>query len=174
MGVACHRIYKLKPLPAPSYRAKKRKLNSVKQRTGRLLLREPNLYRAFLILALPVFRAHRKAFNELVDTYFIGQIRAPWPRRQGFHLLAPLLNIFASFQVGFGVAGVAVISQLLGARRKDEPGERHGVLVAVAVLLAMMNLLLLCALSTPTRIHGAGGGGDVFVCLCLLPGCMSS
>ncbi len=40
-----------------------------------LLLREPNLYKAFLLLALPVFGANfMKAFNELVDTFFIGKI----------------------------------------------------------------------------------------------------
>ena len=40
-----------------------------------LLLREPNLYKAILVLALPVFGANfMKAFNELVDTFFIGQI----------------------------------------------------------------------------------------------------
>ena len=40
-----------------------------------LLLREPNIYKAFLILALPVFGANfMKAFNELVDTFFIGHV----------------------------------------------------------------------------------------------------
>ena len=45
-----------------------------KDRT-QLLLREPNLYKAFLILALPIFGANfLRAFNDLVDTFFIGQI----------------------------------------------------------------------------------------------------
>ena len=90
----------------------------MKQRRDRteLLLREPNLYKAFLILALPVFGANfMKAFNELVDTYFIGQIANSVAAQAGVSLSWPLLNIFASFQAGFGVAGVAVVSQLLGA-----------------------------------------------------------
>lgn len=38
-----------------------------------LLLYEPNLYKAFLILALPVMGANLlKSFHDLVDTYFIG------------------------------------------------------------------------------------------------------
>ena len=80
----------------------------MKQRRDRteLLLREPNLYKAFLILALPVFGANFiKAFNELVDTYFIGQIANSVAAQAGVSLSWPLLNIFASFQAGFGVAG---------------------------------------------------------------------
>ena len=46
----------------------------MKQDRRALLLYEPNLYKAFLTLALPVFGANfMKAFNELVDTFFIGQ-----------------------------------------------------------------------------------------------------
>ena len=62
-----------------------------------------------------------KAFNELVDTFFIGQIGLRGGAG-GVSISWPLLNIFTAFQVGFGVAGVAVISQLLGAGRKDGPG----------------------------------------------------
>lgn len=37
-----------------------------------LLLREPNLYKSFLILSLPIFGANfLRAFNDMVDTYFI-------------------------------------------------------------------------------------------------------
>ena len=141
-------------------------MDSVKHRRDRteLLLREPNLYKAFLILALPVFGANFiKAFNELVDTYFIGQIANSVAAQAGVSLSWPLLNIFASFQAGFGVAGVAVISQLLGAGRKDQARENAGVLLAVAVLFgAVMNLLLYFA--APGVMALMGAEGDVFVC----------
>lgn len=109
-----------------------------------LLLREPNLYRAFLILTLPVFGANfMRAFNELVDTYFIGQTANSVASQAGVAIAWPLLNIFASFQVGFGVAGVAVISQLLGAGRQEKAREHAGVLLVVAVLFGgALNALL--------------------------------
>ena len=109
-----------------------------------LLLREPNLYRAFLILTLPVFGANfMRAFNELVDTYFIGQTANSVASQAGVAIAWPLLNIFASFQVGFGVAGVAVISQLLGAGRQEKARENAGVLLVVAVLFGgALNALL--------------------------------
>ena len=53
---------------------KRKEAGGVKQDRRALLLYEPNLYKAFLTLALPVFGANfMKAFNELVDTFFIGQ-----------------------------------------------------------------------------------------------------
>ncbi len=129
-----------------------------------LLLREPNIYKAFLILALPVFGANfMKAFNELVDTFFIGHVANSVAAQAGVSISWPLLNIFASFQVGFGVAGVAVISQFLGAGRREHARENAGVLLAVAVLFgAALNLLLY--LAAPAVMSLMGAEGDVFAC----------
>ena len=129
-----------------------------------LLLREPNLYKVFLILALPVFGANfMKAFNELVDTYFIGQIANSVAAQAGVSLSWPLLNIFASFQAGFGVAGVAVVSQLLGAGRRERARDNAGVLLLVSVVLgAVLNLLLY--LAAPGVMVLMGASGDVLAC----------
>ena len=141
-------------------------MDSVKQRRDRteLLLREPNLYKAFLILALPVFGANfMKAFNELVDTYFIGQIANSVAAQAGVSLSWPLLNIFASFQAGFGVAGVAVVSQLLGAGERERARDNAGVLLLVSVVLgAVLNLLLY--LAAPGVMALMGASGDVLAC----------
>ena len=41
----------------------------MKRDRTQLLLHEPNLYKAFLILALPIFAANfMRAFNDLIDT----------------------------------------------------------------------------------------------------------
>lgn len=129
-----------------------------------LLLREPNLYKAFLTLALPVFGANfMKAFNELVDTFFIGQTANSVAAQAGVSISWPLLNIFASFQVGFAVAGVAVISQLLGAERREQARENAGVLLVVAVLFgAVLNALLY--LIAPPVMALMGATGDVLTC----------
>ena len=109
-----------------------------------LLLREPNLYKAILILALPVFGANfMKAFNELVDTFFIGQIADSVSAQTAISMCWPVINLFAAFQTGFGVAGVALVSQLLGAGRRERARENAGVLLVVAVLFGvLLNLLL--------------------------------
>lgn len=129
-----------------------------------LLLQEPNLYKAFFILTLPVFGANfMKAFNELVDTSFIGQTANSVASQAGVALSWPLLNIFASFQVGFGVAGVAVVSQLLGGRQEERARENAGVLMVVAVLFGVgLNLLLY--LTAPGIMTLVGARGEVLDC----------
>ena len=134
-----------------------------RDRTG-LLLQEPNLYKAFFILTIPVFGANfMKAFNELVDTSFIGQTANSVASQAGVALSWPLLNIFASFQVGFGVAGVAVVSQLLGGRQEERARENAGVLMVVAVLFGVgLNLLLY--LAAPVILALVGAQGEVLDC----------
>lgn len=136
----------------------------MKQDRQALLLYEPNLYKAFLTLALPVFGANfMKAFNELVDTFFIGQTANSVAAQAGVSISWPLINIFAAFQVGFGVAGVAVVSQLLGAERREEARENAGVLLAVAVLFGVV-LNALLYLVAPWVMAFTGAAGDVFTC----------
>ena len=132
----------------------------MKRDRSELLLREPSLYKAFLILTLPVFGANfMKAFNELVDTYFIGQMANSVSAQAGVALAWPLLNIFASFQVGFGVAGVAAVSQLLGAGREERAKENAGVLTVIALLFGVgLNLLLYLIAPGVMGLMGAEGG----------------
>ncbi len=136
----------------------------MKQDRRALLLYEPNLYKAFLTLALPVFGANfMKAFNELVDTFFIGQTANSVAAQAGVSISWPLINIFAAFQVGFGVAGVAVVSQLLGAERREEARENAGVLLAVAVLFGVV-LNALLYLVAPWVMAFTGATGDDYAC----------
>ncbi len=134
-----------------------------KDRT-QLLLREPNLYKAFLILALPIFGANfLRAFNDLVDTFFIGQIADSVAAQAGISLAWPPLNILLSLQAGFSVAGVAIISQLLGAGREDKARDNAGLLLIVAVAIGVvMNALLYAIAPWAMRVMGADGG--VFKC----------
>lgn len=124
-----------------------------------LLLEEPNLYRAFFILTLPVFGANfMKAFNELVDTFFIGQIADSVAAQAGVSIAWPLINIFAAFQIGFGVAGVAVISQLMGANRKEEAQDSAGILLMISVVLGLLlNIVLYCTAPAVMTLMGATG-----------------
>lgn len=134
-----------------------------KDRT-RLLLHEPNLYKAFIILALPIFGANfMRAFNDLVDTYFIGQIPDSVAAQAGISSAWPLLNILLSFQVGFSVAGVAVISQLLGAGKEKKARDNAGMLLLIAVVLGAVVNVVLYAIS-PWAMAAMGAEGGVLDC----------
>lgn len=129
-----------------------------------LLLREPNLYKAFLILAAPIFGANfMRAFNELVDTYFIGQTANSVAAQAGVSIAWPLINIFTSFQAGFAVAGVAVVSQLLGGDRREQARENAGLLTGVALIFGVVLNVLLYFLA-PAVLAAMGAQGDVLAC----------
>lgn len=129
-----------------------------------LLLNEPNLYKSFLILSLPIFGANfLRAFNDMVDTYFIGQIPDSVAAQAGISSAWPPLSILQSFQVGFGVAGVAIISQLLGARESEKARENAGVLFLLSIVLGILTNVL-TYLIAPYAMTLIGAEGAAHVC----------
>lgn len=129
-----------------------------------LLLSEPNLYKSFVILALPIFGANfLRAFNDMVDTYFIGQIADSVAAQAGISDAWPPLSILQSFQVGFGVAGVAVISQLLGAGKSEKARENAGLLFVISLFLGILINAVTYFLA-PAAMTIIGAEGATHVC----------
>ena len=105
-----------------------------------LLLEEKNIYRAFVILALPVFLSNMlKSFHDLVDTFFIGQMENSVTAQAGISVAWPALNILLSLVSGLMVAGVAVVSQCHGAR--EEKRARQFSMLLLELFLALGVLL---------------------------------
>ena len=129
-----------------------------------LLLSEPNLYKSFIVLSLPIFGANfLRAFNDLVDTFFIGQIPDSVAAQAGISSAWPPLSILQSFQVGFGIAGVAVISQLLGAGKKEKARDHAGTLFLISLLLGVLVNALTYILA-PAAMSLIGAEGATHVC----------
>lgn len=127
---------------------------------GELLLREKNLYKAFIILALPVFGVNLlMSMNDLIDTYFVGQMPDSVAAQAGMSISWPLINILMSFNIGLAVAGVAVISQFLGAGKKDKAQKYAGMLVTLSISIGIViNALLYFLAPVAIRWMGAEGG----------------
>jgi len=132
----------------------------MKRDRSQLLLHEPNLYKAFIILALPICGANfLRAFNDLVDTYFIGQSIDSVTAQAGISIAWPVLNILMSLQIGFAVAGVAVISQLLGSEQRERARENAGLLLVLALISGVMvNVVIYCFCPAILELMGAEGG----------------
>lgn len=109
-----------------------------------LLLHEKNIYKAFAILATPVFFANMlKSFHDLVDTYFIGQMANSVQAQAGISIAWPPLNILLSLVTGLCVAGVAVISQYNGAGDQKRSKQFSMLLLELAgVLGIVLNVLV--------------------------------
>lgn len=124
-----------------------------------LLLREPRLYRAFLSLAWPVMLANLlKTLHDLVDTFFIGQMENSVPSQAAIAITWPLLNIFLALSIGLSVAGVALISQYLGAGQNEKARQYSGILLTLSLGAAVVfNLLLFLIASPVMKLMGAAG-----------------
>lgn len=135
----------------------------MKQSRYDLLLHEKNLYKAFTILALPVFMANIiKSLHDLVDTYFIGQMENSVAAQAGLSIAWPPINILMSFTIGLSVAGVSVISQLLGAGKKEDAKKYSGLLVLLSVGLGVLVNTILYFLA-PGILSLMGAEGDVHI-----------
>lgn len=127
-----------------------------------LLLKEKKLYRAFMYLAFPVMAANLlKSFHDLVDTYFIGQMENSVAAQAGISITWPLLNIFLSLSAGLAVAGVAIISQYLGAKDKESARQYSGLLFILSIIIGLIvNVLLF--LFSPIVLQLMGAEGSVY------------
>lgn len=127
-----------------------------------LILHEKNMYKSFIILALPVFGVNMLlSLNDLIDTYFIGQMPNSVAAQAGMSISWPLINILMAFNIGLSVAGVAVISQFLGAGNKEKAKKYSGMLVLFSTGLGVVINLLLFII-TPTVIGWMGAEGGVY------------
>lgn len=127
-----------------------------------LLLKEKKLYQAFLYLALPVMAANLlKSVHDLVDTYFIGQLENSVAAQAGIAITWPLLDIFLSLSTGLAIAGVAIISQFLGAKDNESAREYSGLLFILSIGIGLVvNVLLF--LFSPLVLHSMGAKEGVY------------
>ena len=136
----------------------------MKKDKSQLILHEKNMYKAFLVLSLPVMGANfLKALHDMVDTFFVGQMENSVAAQAGMSISWPLLNILLSFNVGLSVAGVALISQFLGADQNEEARHYSGLLLSASVITGVIVNALLFAVS-PVIMRLMGAYGDVLTC----------
>lgn len=136
----------------------------MKKDKSQLILHEKNMYKAFMVLSLPVMGANfLKALHDMVDTFFVGQMENSVAAQAGMSISWPLLNILLSFNVGLAVAGVALISQFLGADQNEEARHYSGLLLSASVITGVIVNALLFAVS-PVIMRLMGAYGDVLTC----------
>ena len=129
---------------------------------SQLILSEKNLYKAFIRLALPVFGVNLlMSMNDLLDTYLIGQMPHSVAAQAGMSISWPLINILMSFNIGLAIAGVAIISQLLGAGNQKAAQRYSGMLVSFSVIIGVVVNVILFFI-TPTIIRRMGATGGVY------------
>lgn len=134
----------------------------MKQDRQHLLLHDNNLVRSFVVLALPLFGVNLlTSLNDLIDTYFIGNIPNSVEAQAGMGAAWPFLNILIAFNMGVAVAGVAVISQFLGAGKQQEARKYGAMLVVIGLVMGLVINALVYFLA-PYVLQWMGTEGGVF------------
>lgn len=129
-----------------------------RDRTG-LILYEKNMYKAFMIMALPVMGANLlKGLHDITDTFFVGHMKNSAAAQAGMSISWPLLNILISFNIGLAVAGGAIISRYLGAGEKEEAKHYSGLLFILSIVTGVIvNALTFAIAPSVMKIMGADG-----------------
>ena len=135
-------------------------MKPMKQDRQHLLLHENNMYKSFVMLALPLFGVNLlTSLNDLIDTYFVGNMPNSVAAQSGMSVSWPFMNILMAFNMGIAVAGVAVISQFLGAGKRKEAQKYGAMLVTLGVSIGLIiNVLIYFLAPFVMRWMGAEGG----------------
>lgn len=124
------------------------------------LILHGNLYKAILYLAVPiVLNSFIQTVYNLTDTYWLGKIGSD--PMAAITLVSPVQNIIINVGSGITVAGSVLISQSIGAGKKDNARSMANHLFVCAVVFSVV-LSLLCVIFTPAIVGWLGAEGDVF------------
>ena len=120
---------------------------------------EGSLMRAILVIAVPVvINSMIQTCYNLTDTYWLGKVGTD--ALAAINLVTPVQNIVINFGSGISVAGSVLISQYLGAGKKDEANRMANQVFSCAILFACVCAGLIC-LITPAMVRWLGAENGV-------------
>lgn len=120
---------------------------------------EGSLIHAMLAIAVPVIMNSliQTCYN-LTDTYWLGKVGTD--ALAAINLVTPVQNIVINFGSGISVAGSVLISQYLGAGKKDQANRMASQVFSCALIFACACAGLIC-LATPVLVGWLGAEGGV-------------
>lgn len=114
----------------------------------RRILYDKNILKGILLLALPImFNNIVKAFHDVVDMLVVGKMDAPANivsnQIAAIGFVGPVISIFQALALGVMIAGAALMSQYIGAKKKEDAASISGqLLIICGVIGIVFNILL--------------------------------
>lgn len=114
----------------------------------RRILYDKNILKGILLLALPImFNNIVKAFHDVVDMLVVGKMDAPADvvsnQIAAIGFVGPVISIFQALAMGVMIAGSALMSQYIGAKRKEDAKKISGQLLVICTIIGIVfNILL--------------------------------
>ncbi len=105
-----------------------------------LILKDPNIYKGLIILALPLmFNNFIKTIHDLVDMYFVSKIVDHSAEAvSSISITFPVLFTFMSLGMGLAIAGTALISQLVGSNQLEDAKRYATNLFVLSVIIGLV------------------------------------
>ena len=116
------------------------------------ILHDKNILKGLLILALPImFNNIVKALHDVVDMLVVGRMDAPEEiisdQIAAIGFVGPVIQIFNALALGVMIAGSAIMSQYIGAKKKETAQKVSGQLLVICIIIGVIFNLLLFILS---------------------------
>lgn len=136
---------------------------STDKKKSALILHDKNIYKGLIILSLPLMVNNLlRTLHDIVDMFFVARIEGLATESvSAIQLSFPVMFTFVALGIGLSVAGTALISQLIGAKKEDQAEHYAGQLFWVAVIASVIFLVLAYALA-PLIVSSMGADGYVF------------
>lgn len=124
----------------------------------KLILKDPNLYKSIIILALPIFLSNLlKSVHSFVDMYFVSPLGDD--SIAAIVVTSPILSISQALAMGFMIAGAAIMSQALGAKNITKARKTSGQLLSLCLMCGVFFNVVLY-LITPWVVKAIGAEGE--------------
>ena len=124
------------------------------------LILHGNMTHAILSLAIPVvINSFLQTMYNLTDTYWLGRIGTA--QLAAINLVTPVQNIIINFGSGITVAGSVLVTQYIGAGKKEEAVKMANQIFAAAMLFALV-CTSVCFLATPGIVTWLGAEGETW------------
>lgn len=119
-----------------------------------------NMLRAIIGLAVPIFiNSLLQTMYNLCDTYWLGKLGTE--ELAAINLITPLQNIVVNFGTGVTVAGSVLISQLMGANKKEKAREMTNQVFGCALVFSVFCALIIL-ITAPFICTWLGATDDVW------------
>ncbi|HOI84484.1 MAG TPA: MATE family efflux transporter [Acholeplasmataceae bacterium] len=116
----------------------------IKKQNLERILHHPSLLKGIVIMAIPVFLNNfLKSLHDMVDAIFVARMDVGSQATLDAALAAlnihwPVFNFFMALAAGLGIATVAMVSQYVGAGRKDLASSYASKLITLAMIFAIL------------------------------------
>jgi putative MATE family efflux protein len=109
-----------------------------------LILKDPNIYKGLILLAIPLMINNLiKTFHDVIDMYFVSNIPGKSAEAvSAINMTFPVVFTFISFGIGLSVAGTSLISQFIGSRQIEDARKYASNLVVIAFIIGLFFMLV--------------------------------